>query len=166
VHEPRLINLLIIGHDGIAYPSTEIVLQDGDPIPTTEQAPRGYAEWVPYRKGQAAKTEALQAQVNATTQGPAQPPEQLRHPRSPRQAEDCHPDPARPSCRAQWRAGKGVLRHKGKLLRNLNYVKSGFGRQNTPFRVRHAYYLSARTIAQKMCQDNFSRTRDTASGDS
>jgi hypothetical protein len=94
VHEPRLINLLIIGHDGIAYPSTEIVLQDGDPIPTTEQAPRGYAEWVPYQKGQAAKTEALQAQVNATTQGPAQPPEHLRHPRRPRQAEDCHPDPA------------------------------------------------------------------------
>jgi hypothetical protein len=65
VHNARLVNLMIISDDGIAYPGTEIpLLQDGDPVPTG--AHRGYAEWMPYQKGQAAKTEALQAQVAAS----------------------------------------------------------------------------------------------------
>ena len=73
VHDPRLVNLHIISHDGIAYPGTEIpLLQDEDPAPDAVAAPRGYAEWMPYQKGQAAKVEALQA---AAAAAPAAPPE-------------------------------------------------------------------------------------------
>jgi hypothetical protein len=73
VHDERLVNLMIVGHDGISYPGTEIpLLQDGDPRPSPEQAPRGHAEWMPYQKGQAAKAEALQAQ--APTVAPIAPP--------------------------------------------------------------------------------------------
>ncbi|MGY3393417.1 hypothetical protein ACVWW6_006008 [Bradyrhizobium sp. USDA 3311] len=91
VHDPRLVNLLIISHDGVAYPGTEIiVVQEGDPIPTAEQAPRGYAEWMPYQKGQAAKADALQAQIAGAGQAPAPAP-------APQSVSQAAPPPSLPT---------------------------------------------------------------------
>lgn len=60
VHGERMVNLAVVDHCGIAhaYPSVPL-LQEGDSKPTTGH----YAEWMPYQKGQAAKTEALERQV-------------------------------------------------------------------------------------------------------
>jgi hypothetical protein len=53
----------------VSYASLQL-LQDNDPVP--EVGP--YAEWMPYQKGQAAKTEALEQQVRGgTTSSGAQP---------------------------------------------------------------------------------------------
>jgi len=59
---PRCVNLLVTDLHGRTFPVTSrTLLQDGDPAPEHG----GYAEWMPYQKGQAAKTEAAQAQVDA-----------------------------------------------------------------------------------------------------
>jgi hypothetical protein len=109
VHSNRLVNLLIIDHDGITYPGTEIpLLQDGDQVPV--EAHRGYAEWMPYQKGQAAKTEALQAtlagaggapptpaapQASAAAAPAPQPPPQAAQPaQQPQEAAQAAPQPA------------------------------------------------------------------------
>jgi hypothetical protein len=58
VHDAGLVNLMVISHDGIAYPATEIPLLQGGEQLAEGMAPRGYAEWMPFQKGQAAKTDA------------------------------------------------------------------------------------------------------------
>jgi hypothetical protein len=56
VHSDTVVNLSVIDHAGRQFPVTSVTLvQDGDP---TENL-AFYAEWMPYQKGQAAKTEAL-----------------------------------------------------------------------------------------------------------
>jgi len=51
------INLAIFDANGVLYNRTSVLLvQDGAPVPSQQ-----YAEWMPYQKGQAAKTEALEA---------------------------------------------------------------------------------------------------------
>lgn len=58
VHSPRLINLTVFNENGSVYAKTSVkLLQDDDAPP-----PDGdYAEWMPFQKGQATKTEQLQA---------------------------------------------------------------------------------------------------------
>lgn len=55
------VNLVVFDADGIAYNKTSVLLhQDGD-----ERPEAGFAEWMPYQKGQAAKAEALEAKLAA-----------------------------------------------------------------------------------------------------
>lgn len=70
VWNDRNINVGGFDPSGVAFGETSVnLLQDDDSIP-----PAGpWAEWMPYQKGQAAKTEALQAQLATATQ-PANTP--------------------------------------------------------------------------------------------
>lgn len=54
---PRMVNLVVFDSNGTAFARTSVTLvQDGD-----DRSPNGrYCEWMPYQKGQAAKTEALE----------------------------------------------------------------------------------------------------------
>jgi hypothetical protein len=54
---PRLVNLAVFDPNGMSFSRTSVeFLQDGD------AQPRGnFCEWMPYQKGQAAKTEKLEA---------------------------------------------------------------------------------------------------------
>jgi hypothetical protein len=54
----RCVNLMVIDSNGDRYAQTSVLLlQDDDSPPATGC----YAEWMPYQKGQAAKTEAAEA---------------------------------------------------------------------------------------------------------
>ena len=59
VHKNGAINVAGYRHDGTHFTAQSVhLVQDGD------EAPEGpYAEWMPYQKGQAAKTEQLEKQV-------------------------------------------------------------------------------------------------------
>jgi hypothetical protein len=58
VWNAQCVNLRVIDHAGQAHAVTSVYLrQPGDPMPTLEN----WCEWMPYQKGQAAKTEALEA---------------------------------------------------------------------------------------------------------
>lgn len=58
VWSDRMINVGGFDHNGMPFAFTSLtLLQDDD----TPPAIGGYAEWMPYQKGQAAKTEALEA---------------------------------------------------------------------------------------------------------
>lgn len=57
VHSDTVVNLAVTDHVGRQFPITSVsLLQDGEP---TENL-GCYAEWMPYQKGQAAKTEAAE----------------------------------------------------------------------------------------------------------
>ncbi|GJH31427.1 hypothetical protein CBA19CS91_01740 [Paraburkholderia hospita] len=60
VHSDRLVNLAVFDANGVSHSRCSVpLLQDDDPRPE-----HGYfAEWMPYQKGQAQKTEALEAQA-------------------------------------------------------------------------------------------------------
>lgn len=60
VHSSKLINVGGFDQNGVPFAATSIqLLQDEDkPINTSY-----YAEWMPYQKGQAAKTEALEKKL-------------------------------------------------------------------------------------------------------
>ncbi len=67
VHGARMVNLSVFDQNGKNYPVTSV-----PPVQDDEPAPNGgfYCEWMPYQKGQAAKTEALeQAQQVAEGSG-------------------------------------------------------------------------------------------------
>lgn len=58
VWSDRMINVGGFDHNGIPFAGTSItLLQDDDEAPVGQC----YAEWMPYQKGQAAKTEAAEA---------------------------------------------------------------------------------------------------------
>lgn len=62
VWNDRMVNLAVFGHNGEVVPMTSVdLVQDGDEAPFE----RSYCEWMPYQKGQAAKTEALEKQIGA-----------------------------------------------------------------------------------------------------
>lgn len=51
--------------NGVPFSATSVLLiQDDNPVPNGGH----YAEWMPYQKGQAAKTESLEAQLNTKVQ--------------------------------------------------------------------------------------------------
>lgn len=59
----RMVNLLVTDSNGAQFPFTSVdLVQDGDYTDGFKALGR-YAEWMPYQKGQAAKTEALERQV-------------------------------------------------------------------------------------------------------
>lgn len=63
VWSPRIINVGYFDHDGNVHSLRSVtLLQDEDAKPDGQ----AFACWMPYQKGQAAKTEAAQAETNAT----------------------------------------------------------------------------------------------------
>jgi len=61
VHGDRMVNLAVFDQDGHTHALTSVKLvQEGDPVPDDSW---GYCEWMPYQKGQAAKTEQLEKQA-------------------------------------------------------------------------------------------------------
>lgn len=57
VHSDRLVNLTVFDANGVPHSRTSVELvQDGDAIPGHGY----YCEWMPYQKGQAAKTKAAE----------------------------------------------------------------------------------------------------------
>lgn len=62
VWSDTMINVGGFDHNGKTFSFTSLkLLQDDEPAPTVG----AYAEWMPYQKGQAAKTEALEAAAKA-----------------------------------------------------------------------------------------------------
>lgn len=62
VWNDRCVNLTVFDSNGFSHPRTTVTLvQDGDLI---DQHGR-YCEWMPYQKGQAAKTQQLEKQIGA-----------------------------------------------------------------------------------------------------
>ena len=63
VWDERTVNLVIFGHNGYQWSKLGVMLlQDDDPAPQYGD----FCEWMPYQKGQAAKTEDLTASATAT----------------------------------------------------------------------------------------------------
>lgn len=63
VWSDHLVNLDVIDSNGNHHSRTSVpIVQDGSPYTV---GPSPYAEWMPYQKGQAAKHDALQAQLKA-----------------------------------------------------------------------------------------------------
>src|SRR6266700_4220889 len=57
------VNLMVIDANGNGYSRTGVhLVQEGEPVPN-----RPYAEWMPFQKGQAAKTEAAEAKLAGAT---------------------------------------------------------------------------------------------------
>lgn len=64
VHDDHCINLTVFNRDGCTVPKTNVRLvqdEDEDKPGVTEE----FACWMPYQKGQAAKTEQVQAALDA-----------------------------------------------------------------------------------------------------
>lgn len=60
VHSDKMVNLAVFDSNGVAYSVTSVdLIQDGEPKPEGGF----YCEWMPYQKGQAAKSERLQKQL-------------------------------------------------------------------------------------------------------
>jgi hypothetical protein len=60
VWSDNVVNLCVFSSNGIPYNMTSVALKQSD---TDDFAGRMYCEWMPYQKGQAAKTEELQNQL-------------------------------------------------------------------------------------------------------
>lgn len=60
VHGDRMVNLSVTDHGGIVWGKRSVtLLQEGDKVRDRS----GYAEWMPYQKGQAVKTEQLEQRL-------------------------------------------------------------------------------------------------------
>lgn len=59
VHDDTTVNLGVFRHNGNCTGFTKVTLWHGE----GEAPPYPYCEWMPYQKGQAAKTEALEKQI-------------------------------------------------------------------------------------------------------
>ncbi len=62
LQSPRIINLMVLDANGNPFSRTAVYLLQDDETPPEDLA---YAAWMPYQKGQAAKTEALEAKTAA-----------------------------------------------------------------------------------------------------
>lgn len=60
VHSDWVVNLCVLDPTGEAFSAIDITLWQGDP----DDCPESCCCWMPYQKGQAAKAEALEKQVN------------------------------------------------------------------------------------------------------
>ena len=64
VNADGTVNLMVVSAHGVPFGVMNVPLvQDGEPVPADAEFSAGWAEWMPYQKGQAAKTEALQQQL-------------------------------------------------------------------------------------------------------
>lgn len=71
VWNPRLVNLVVTDHAGLQHARTSVrLLQDGDVVQTNERTERT-CEWMPYQKGQAARTEATAVSWKVKTPRPS-----------------------------------------------------------------------------------------------
>jgi hypothetical protein len=59
VHSDTMVNLGGFDANGVAFSATSVFLYQGD----TDRPSSYYAEWMPYQRGQAAKTEAIEKQL-------------------------------------------------------------------------------------------------------
>jgi hypothetical protein len=59
VHNDTMVNLVVFDVNGNSQSKTSVYLYQGD----TDRPSRYFAEWMPYQQGQAAKTEALEKQM-------------------------------------------------------------------------------------------------------
>lgn len=60
VWSDTMVNLVVFDHNGVTHQRTSVDLRNDAPsLPTATQ----YCEWMPYQKGQAAKTEALESKL-------------------------------------------------------------------------------------------------------
>lgn len=63
VHSDHMVNLQVTDHRGACHEKRSVtLLQEGD---TVRRVKDGYAEWMPYQKGQAAKTEQFEKAAQA-----------------------------------------------------------------------------------------------------
>lgn len=62
VWSDHLVNLTVCDHNGAMYSRTSVCLNQGD---AHDVGATPHCEWMPYQKGQAAKTEALEAKAGA-----------------------------------------------------------------------------------------------------
>jgi hypothetical protein len=59
VHSDRMVNLSVVDHNGRQYGISSVPLRQPE-----DESPDGmFCEWMPYQQGQAAKTDALEAQL-------------------------------------------------------------------------------------------------------
>lgn len=65
VHSPGMLNIAYFDENGVAHNATSVpLIQEGDERPQSY-----FCEWMPYQKGQAAKTEALEKRVAVVDAG-------------------------------------------------------------------------------------------------
>jgi hypothetical protein len=65
----HMVNLMVIDHDANQHKRTSVpIIQEGSPW---NIGPSPYAEWMPFQKGQAAKTEAAELGAAARAAGPS-----------------------------------------------------------------------------------------------
>jgi len=62
VHSDRMVNLIVFDANGHMFPVTSRALLQDDDVGNEHG---GYCQWMPYQKGQAAKTEAMEAAAKA-----------------------------------------------------------------------------------------------------
>lgn len=65
VHHDHMVNLVVSDHVGCAWPVPSVHLLAGQYDPEQDAGMYACCEWMPYQKGQAAKTEAAEAKVLA-----------------------------------------------------------------------------------------------------
>ena len=71
VHDDNMVNLVAFTTDGAPFPAGSVaIVQDGSPYVAGDLP---YAEWMPYQKGQAAKSEALEAKLAPPPAAPDAP---------------------------------------------------------------------------------------------
>ena len=62
VHSDRMLNLGVFDANGVVHSRTSVpLIQEGEAVPDVGN----YCEWMPYQKGQAAKTEALEKAIES-----------------------------------------------------------------------------------------------------
>lgn len=62
VHNDTCVNLSVVDHDGKSHDVTSVTLLQAEDAQRPEG---GFCEWMPFQKGQAAKTEAAEAALAA-----------------------------------------------------------------------------------------------------
>jgi hypothetical protein len=63
VKSDSVVNLSVFDHGGALFSHIDVpLIQEGDERPVTH-----FCEWMPYQKGQAAKTEALESKLGASS---------------------------------------------------------------------------------------------------
>lgn len=77
VHSDKMVNLTVFDANGNPHSKTSVdLIQDGEPKPEW-----GFCcEWMPYQKGQAAKTEQLEKQINSGSVNENQEPPVKHYP--------------------------------------------------------------------------------------
>ena len=65
VWNPRMVNLTVFDPNGASHACTSVTLLQDDDVPNEAGY---YAQWMPFQKGQAAKTEALEAKISGAAQ--------------------------------------------------------------------------------------------------